>query len=189
MYYLQVTKKEITKRMKNNDYLGGVVIFIVMFVIAFVELHFFKNVKAFAAPSSDSLVDRLWQGIGDTSSTRFERRGVVTVTGKVVGKKPHRNSDGDNVFSLKPDKQYQGLLTSANSEGKYEGGLWCEAICQGSNTSKEAVHKDDCKRGGPFPKFPMPKLGERWRVSGLHIIDKREDGQAEIHPITSMQKI
>lgn len=173
----------------KNDYLGGIVIFLIMFVIAFIELHFFKNVKAFAASGGESLVDRLWTAIGDTSPSRFERRGVVTVTGKVVGKEPHYNRDGDLVFSLKPDAQYQGLLTAGNSKEKYDGGIWCEAVCQKENTSPEPVHKDDCKRGGPYPKFPKPNKGDRWSVTGLHIIDLREDGQAEIHPITAMSKI
>ena len=180
---------------ENDDYLGGVVIFVAMFTIAFIELHVLKNLKAFKAASSKggngaSLSERLWTAIGDTSPGRFEKRGVVTVTGTVVGKEPHYNRDGDMVFGLAPDEEYEHLLTPANDTYTIAGGgLWCEAVCQRPNTSPEAVHKDDCKRGGPYPTFPMPGMGERWSVTGLHIIDIREGGHAEIHPITRMSKI
>ena len=142
------------------------------------------------AGSDQALADRLWTAIGDTSTTRYTKKSIVTVTGTVVGKAPHHNLDGDMVFGLKPDPQFTNLLTPQNKTYTIAGGgLWCEAVCQVANTSPEPVHVNDCKRGSPFPKFPMPKMGERWSVTGLHIIDLREGGHAEIHPITRMSKI
>jgi|SRR5215510_1357294 len=180
-------------KQKQNDYLGGVVIFVVMFTVAFIELHILKNLKAFKASSKEtgtSLAERLWTAIGDTSPGRFEKHDVVTCTGTVVGKEPHYNRDGDMVFGLEPDPECEHLLTPANETYDIDGGgLWCEAVCQRPVTSPEAVHKDDCKRGGPYPTFPMPELGERWSVTGLYIIDIREGGHGEIHPITRMRRL
>ena len=151
-----------------------------------------KTVKvgAVTGVSDQALADRLWTAIGDPSPARFTRRGIVTVTGTVVGKAPHQNRDGDMVFGLMPDPQFKNLLVPGNKTHTISGGgLWCEAVCQGPNVSPEPVHANDCKRGAPFPKFPTPKLGERWSVTGLHIIDIREGNFAEIHPITRMTKI
>jgi hypothetical protein len=166
-------------------------------IILFILLYLKKQTTAVVAPvagggigGDNVLAARLWTAIGDPSPIRFTKRGMVSVTGTVVGKEPHYNTDGDLVFGLKPDPQFQNLLTPQNKTYTIAGGgLWCEAVCQRPNTSIEPVHFNDCKRGGPFPIFPMPKMGERWRVTGLHIIDIREGGHAEIHPITSMSKL
>jgi len=142
--------------------------------------------------SDTTLADRLWTSIGKPGAPgeRFDKRGVVTVTGTVVGKEPHFNTDGDLVFGLMPDAPFKNLLTAASAKHTISGGgLWCEAVCQKANTSSEEVHQGDCARGGPFPKFPTPKMGEKWSVTGLHVIDIREGGHAEIHPIVRMSKI
>ena len=132
----------------------------------------------------------LWQGIAQPA--RFQNLGCVTVTGQVVGVAPHYPTDGDMVFSLRLDPEYEHLLTEGNrTTEKMDGGIWCEAICQHENVSTESWHQGDCEKGGPFPKFPLPSIGDRLRITGIHTIDNGEGeyGQAEIHPITSMQQI
>jgi hypothetical protein len=132
----------------------------------------------------------LWQGIAQPA--RLQNLGCVTVTGQVVGVAPHYPSDGDMVFSLRPDPEYEHLLTEGNrTTEKMDGGIWCEAICQHENVSTESWHQGDCEQGGPFPKFPLPSIGDRMRVTGIHTIDNGEGeyGQAEIHPISAMSKI
>jgi len=141
-----------------------------------------------AATNDEAVLARLWTGIGVPS--RLKKVRTVTLTGTVVGVKPHYVSDGDMVFALKPDPPNDTLVNAKNkAESKMGGGLWMEAICQKANTSKEPWHVGDCARGGPFPKFPMPKLGDRLRVTGTYAIDTREGGHAEVHGISRMQKI
>lgn len=156
-------------------------------IVAAVPVQRFSNVN-----NDTTLANRLWTSIAQPGlpGQRFIKKSIVTVTGKVVGKVPHYNTDGDLVFGLMPDPQFKNLLTPASAKHTISGGgLWCEAVCQKPNTSIEPVHFGDCSRGGPFPMFPMPKLGERWSVTGLHVIDVREGGHAEIHPITRMSKL
>ena len=132
----------------------------------------------------------LWQGIAQPA--RLQNLGCVTVTGQVVGVAPHYPTDGDMVFSLRPDPEYEHLLTEGNrTTEKMDGGIWCEAICQHENVSTEPWHQGDCEKGGPFPKFPLPSIGDRLSVTGIHTIDNGEGeyGQAEIHPISQMSKI
>lgn len=112
----------------------------------------------------------------------------ITVTGTVVGEKePHYAPDGDLVFALKLDPQYQHYVNDKNNAAKYQGGIWCEAVCVTKNNSTDVWHKGDCSVGGPFPKFPTPKRGDRLKVTGIHTIDNGEGGHAEIHPVSSIE--
>lgn len=112
----------------------------------------------------------------------------ITVTGTVVGQTdPHYAPDGDMVFALKLDPQYSQYVNEKNNAAKYQGGIWCEAECQVKNTSTDPWHKGDCSVGGPFPKFRLPKRGDRLKVTGLHTIDMGEGGHAEIHPVSKIE--
>lgn len=113
--------------------------------------------------------------------------GCITVTGTVVGKAPHYAPDGDMVFAVKLDSQYSHYVNSKNNNTKMQGGIWCEAVCQGPRRSKDSWHQNDCAAGGPFPKFKLPRLGDRLRVTGIHVIDNGEGGHAEIHPVSSIE--
>lgn len=171
------------------------IVIILIFIIAgYFLLNRKTAIVAAVAPNDAQLAARLWTSIGQPGApgVRFQKRNIVTVTGTVVGKTPHYNRDGDLVFGLMPDPQFKHLLTGKASEIHKTisgGGIWCEAVCQKPNTSPEPVHLGDCAKGGPFPMFPMPKMGERWSVTGLHIIDVREGGHSEVHPVTRMSKI
>ena len=176
---------------------GSIGIILIILVGYFLVVHNNKPSAAVGAvaapPTSDAaLAARLWTAIGQPGApgVRFIKKSIVTVTGTVVGKEPHFNTDGDLVFGLMPDPPFKNLLTPGNATHTIDGGgLWCEAVCQKPNTSVEPVHTGDCARGGPFPKFPVPKMGEKWSVTGLHVIDVREGNFSEIHPITRMSKI
>lgn len=163
---------------------------IVLLVIGFFVL--FKNKQAFVGPvaaSNDStLAARLLLGLG---TPRITPKRIVTVTGTISGCDPHFAPDGDLVFGLMPDAQFKNLLTPQNATHKCSGGgLWCEGMCQqGVKSLPQPWHVGDCLKGGPFPKFPSPRVGDRYSVTGMYAIDHREGGHAEIHPITRMSKI
>jgi hypothetical protein len=131
-----------------------------------------------------------WACIAQPNRLTRTSNGEVTVTGTVLGASggPHTAPDGDLVFSLKLDPQYKNLVNAKNNVSKYNGGIWCEAVCQKSNKSPEPWHKGDCSGCSP-KKFFTPKVGQRLRISGTHVLDNREGGHAEIHPITSMEAI
>jgi len=134
------------------------------------------------------LLERLWMAIGVPS--RLAKIQNVTITGTVVGAKPHITSDGDMVFALKPDEPYKEIVNIHNmSQSKMANGIWVEAVCQGPNQSQQSWHVGDCAKGGPFPKFPLPNLGDRLRITGTYAIDIREGGHAEIHPVSRITKI
>jgi hypothetical protein len=146
-------------------------------------------------PSSSNATDTiacdpsLWNYIKNKGPDRFQRLSpeCVAVQGTVT--LVHHPPDGDTVFALKLDPQYKNMVTKANFDNKnMKGGIWVELICQSKNVSTEAVHKGDCQ-GYKGPYFPTPKVNERWKVSGFHVIDIREGGHAEIHPTTSITRI
>ena len=120
---------------------------------------------------------------------RLQFNGCISVTGTVVGKAPHYAPDGDMVFAVKLDPEFAHYVNAKNNNPKMAGGIWCEAVCQSTNNSKDSWHKGDCSAGGPFPKFKMPKLGDRLRVTGIHTIDNGEGGHAEIHPVSNIEFI
>lgn len=143
-----------------------------------------------AAGDDTALANRLLLGLG---TPRITPKRIVTVTGTISGCDPHFAPDGDLVFGLMPDAQFKNLLTPQNATHKCSGGgLWCEGMCQQEIkplAASQPWHKGDCLKGGPFPKFPTPKVGDRYSVTGMYAIDHREGGFAEIHPITRMSKI
>lgn len=139
------------------------------------------------AANDNTLANRLLLGLG---TPRITPKNIVTVTGTVVGVAPHYAPDGDMVFALKPDPPNDNLVNAQNkSQPKMAGGLWCEGMCQKPNKSPHPWHVGDCLRGGPFPKFSLPSVGDKMRITGMYAIDHREGGHAEIHPITAMSKV
>lgn len=142
------------------------------------------------ANNDNTLAQHLLLGLG---TPRITPKRIVTVTGTISGCEPHFAPDGDLVFGLMPDPQFKNLLTPQNATHKCSGGgLWCEGMCQKMPNSlalSHPWHQGDCVRGGPFPKFPTPKVGDRYTITGMYAIDHREGGHAEIHPITRMSKL
>ena len=113
----------------------------------------------------------------------------ITVTGNVtLVHDPSASFDGDVVFALALDKPFQNLVTITNFNSKMTGGIWGELICQYTNNATALVHKGDCSTG-TSPKIPTPAVGDRVQVTGPYVIDIREGGHAEIHPVTNISKL
>ena len=97
--------------------------------------------------------------------------------------------DGDTNLGIKLDSQYRALLTKANFSSKLiHGDMWVEMICQHKNTSDNPVKKGGCK-GYDGPHFIVPKKGQHVNVTGSYVLDIREGGHAEIHPVSSIKLI
>lgn len=135
------------------------------------------------------VIDPLWAGIGVPDRLQKMQENV-SMTGTVVGVKPHWAPDGDMVFALRPDPPNDVLVNEHNkAQEKMAGGIWIEGICQKPNKSTAVYHVGDCMKGGPFPHFELPELGDHLWISGTYVLDIREGGHAEVHPLSKMVKI
>ncbi|MFZ0327202.1 MAG: hypothetical protein WAL66_07875 [Nitrososphaeraceae archaeon] len=127
----------------------------------------------------------------DLATTRFIVGNCITVTGKVTWTH-YINTDGDANFNIKLDKKYSSLLTPINKNSpKLKGALHIEVVCQGKNTSTDPVKKNQCKTpkyDGPNFIKVLPKVGENVQVTGIYVIDVREGGHAELHPVYQIKK-
>jgi hypothetical protein len=123
----------------------------------------------------------------------------VTVTGTVVGKSesriPHirEESDSDLIINLLPDSEFKSLASPPNT--RFTGAIHLEAICQGNNFDTEtglvsapSLHIGDCK-GYNGPHFPIPKVGDRLKVTGVYVQDIGEGGHTELHPVYKIETI
>jgi hypothetical protein len=124
----------------------------------------------------------------------------VTVTGTAIGntssKIPHirEQADSDLIINLLPDAQFKSLVTPANA--RYGGAIHVEAICQGNNVITKTglghhvphLHVGDCK-GFNGPHFPIPKVGDRLKITGVYAQDIYEGGHTEIHPVNKIEFI
>ncbi|MBV9178944.1 MAG: hypothetical protein JO297_18095 [Nitrososphaeraceae archaeon] len=114
----------------------------------------------------------------------------VTVTGTVLS--INREPDGDTDFPLLLDVPYKNMVTKANFNALMQGGIWCEMICQHPEMSSEI---EPFKRGecngfnGRLIFNPPPQVGQHLMVTGTYLLDVREGGHAEIHPVSSIQLI
>lgn len=128
----------------------------------------------------------------DLNTTRFIVGDCITVTGKVTWTH-YINTDGDANFNIKLDEKYGSLLTPFNKNSpKLKGALHIEVVCQGKNASTDPVKKNQCKipeYDGPNFIKELPKVGENVQVTGIYVIDVREGGHAELHPIYQIQKL
>jgi hypothetical protein len=160
-----------------------------MAILFFVVMYYFQNANAQSPSENHStnldctpLID---QGIGHPERFKFISP-CVNVTGAVVTL-PHYAPDGDLVFAVKPNEQnITSMLTSGNQK---KGGLWIEGICQTKPHTSAPWHQGDCRLGEPFPKFPLPKVGQSINISGKLVQDNGIDeyGQIEIHPVYSLK--
>jgi hypothetical protein len=122
----------------------------------------------------------------------------VTVTGTVIGKSasriPHIREDSDLIINLLPDAQFKSLASPANT--RFHGAIHVEAICQGNNLNTTTglvqgvthLHVGDCK-GFNGPHFPIPKVGDRLKITGVYAQDIFEGGHKEIHPVYKIEAI
>jgi hypothetical protein len=122
----------------------------------------------------------------------------VTVTGTVIGNTssriPHirEQADKDLIINLLPDAQFKSLGSPANT--RYFGAIHVEAICQGNKVNIKTglghhvphLHVGDCK-GFNGPHFPIPKVGDRLKITGVYAQDIYEGGHTEIHPVYKIE--
>ena len=125
----------------------------------------------------------------------------VTITGTVIGKGASRiphiheesDEDSDLIINLLPDPEFKSLASPTNT--RFAGSIHLEAICQGNNfdptiglVNVPRIHIGDCK-GYNGPHFPIPKVGDRLKVTGVYVQDIGEGGHTEFHPVYKIETI
>jgi hypothetical protein len=129
----------------------------------------------------------LWKFIPTPSRLRVINP-CISITGIVDVIRLHP-PDGDTNLGIKLDSQYNYMLTKANYSNKLmHGDMWIEMICQHKNVSDNPIKKGGCK-GYSGPHFIVPAKGEHVKITGSYVLDIREGGHAEIHPVTSINVI
>ena len=121
----------------------------------------------------------------------------ITITGTVIGKGasriPHIRDDSDLIINLLPDPEFKSLASPPNT--RFTGAIHLEAICQGNFDTATglvnnvpSIHVGDCK-GFNGPHFPIPKVGDRLKVTGVYVQDIGEGGHTELHPVYKIETI
>jgi hypothetical protein len=130
----------------------------------------------------------LWNFIANPPGRFKILNQCVTVTGKVLS--VQYEPDGDTDFPLALDSPYKNMVTKANFNPLMKGGIWSEMICQHpeQSSSTEAFKRGECN-GYSGPIFTVPRVGQHLQVTGTYLLDVREGGHAEIHPVSSIKLI
>lgn len=110
------------------------------------------------------------------------RKGCVSVTGIVVGRKAE--DDGDLHMRLRIDPgQGRGWLNKKNATIQ-KGALVFEPLC--IRTVKQKSAKKACK--GFKQDLDIPANGTHVRTTGIHVLDNEPGyGWREIHPVTKTE--
>jgi hypothetical protein len=119
------------------------------------------------------------------------------VIGKGESRIPHiheeSDEDSDLIINLLPDPEFKSLASPPNT--RFTGSIHLEAICQGNNfdpaiglVNGPRIHIGDCK-GYNGPHFPIPKVGDRLKVTGVYVQDIGEGGHTELHPVYKIEII
>jgi hypothetical protein len=146
-----------------------------------------KNNIANTSHAAEKCIPLLWKFIANPPGRFKILNQCVTVTGVVLT--VQYEPDGDTDFSLALDPPYKNMVTQANFNPLMRGGIWSEMICQHPESSSvEAFKKGECI-GYNGPIFRVPQTGEHLLVTGTYLLDIREGGHAEIHPVSSLQLI
>lgn len=154
-----------------------------------------NNNRSPATTSSSSLSSKtcnqsLWNFIANPPGRFKIINQCVTVTGTVLSINPE--PDGDTDFPLALDTPYKNMVTKANFNPLMRGGLWCEMICQHPEISSEIepFKRGECTGFNARLIFnPLPQVGQHLLVTGTYLLDLREGGHAEIHPVSSIRLI
>ena len=154
-----------------------------------------NNRSPAATTSSSSLSSKtcnqsLWNFIANPPGRFKIINQCVTVTGTVLSINPE--PDGDTDFPLALDTPYKNMVTKANFNPLMRGGLWCEMICQHPEISSEIepFKRGECTGFNARLIFnPLPQVGQHLLVTGTYLLDLREGGHAEIHPVSSIRLI
>jgi hypothetical protein len=143
--------------------------------------------KNILANANSKCNESLWKFIPTPSRLRIVNP-CISITGIVDVIRLHP-PDGDTNLGIKLDSQYNGMLTKANYSNKLmHGDMWVEMICQHKNVSDNPIKKGGCK-GYNGPHFIVPSKGEHVNITGSYVLDIREGGHAEIHPVSSINVI
>ncbi|HET7284792.1 MAG TPA: hypothetical protein VFI70_08910 [Nitrososphaeraceae archaeon] len=134
--------------------------------------------------SSNGCTSSLWNFIANPPGRFNIINRCVTVTGTVLSINPQ--PDGDTDFPLALDPPYKNMVTKANFNPVMQGGIWSEH----PETSSEVqpFKRGECN-GFNGPLFNVPQVRQHIRVTGTYLLDLREDGHAEIHPVSSIELI
>jgi len=105
-----------------------------------------------------------------------------TVSGIIESKRSE--ADGDYHIRLKLDPQFSNLVTAANLKEQF-GDLVLEPICMNRVTQTDAISACHNFR----QSIDIPAVGSHVQVTGSYVLDKQHGKWAEIHPITSINKL
>ena len=148
-----------------------------------------KSLSAAAAsPATAKCDSSLWKFIANPPGRFKILNQCVSVTGAVLS--IQYEPDGDTDFPLALDAPYKNMVTKANFNPLMRGGIWSEMICQHPEQSSaiEAFKRGECN-GFNGPIFTVPQPGQHIQVTGTYLLDLREGGHAEIHPVSSIKII
>jgi hypothetical protein len=141
-----------------------------------------------ASPSAAKCNSSLWKFIADPPGRFKILNQCVSVSGTVLSIR--YEPDGDTDFPLALDAPYKNMVTKANFNPLMRGGIWSEMICQHPEQSFaiETFKRGECN-GYNGAIFNVPQAGHNPQVTGTYLLDMREDGHAEIHPVSSIKLI
>jgi hypothetical protein len=105
-----------------------------------------------------------------------------TVSGIIESKRSE--ADGDYHIRLKLDPQFSNLVNAANLKEQF-GDLVLEPICMNRVTQTDAISACHNFR----QSIEIPAVGSHVQVTGSYVLDKQHGKWAEIHPITSINKL
>ena len=141
-----------------------------------------------ASPAAPKCNPLLWKFIPNPPGRFKVLNQCVSVTGIVLS--IQYEPDGDTDFPLLLDAPFKNMVTKANFNPLMQGGIWCEMICQHQEQSSavEPFKRGECN-GYNGPIFNVPHARQHLQVTGTYLLDVREEGHAEIHPVSSIKLI
>jgi hypothetical protein len=146
------------------------------------------TLAALVHPSAAKCNLSLWKFVANPPGRFKILSQCVSVTGTILS--IHYEPDGDTDFPLALDAPYKNMVTKANFNPLMHGGIWSEMVCQHTEQSfaVESFKRGECI-GYNGPIFNTPQVGQHLQVNGTYLLDIREGGHAEIHPVSSIKLI
>jgi hypothetical protein len=157
-------------------------------VVGIIKITNTSNTTTLAAlvhPSAAKCNLSLWKFVANPPGRFKILSQCVSVTGTVLS--IHYEPDGG---PLALDAPYKNMVTKANFNPLMRGGIWSEMVCQHTEESfaVESFKRRECI-GYNGPIFNTPQVGQHLQVNGTYLLDIREGGHAEIHPVSSIKLI
>jgi hypothetical protein len=135
------------------------------------------SLTAFAATGCDA---SLWNHVYNPSRLQ-KASSCIAVSGIV--EESTADDDGDQHFLLRLDAAQRELINKRNRKKK-GGDLVVEIVC--ANPIKLRKAKSAC--AGYTNHVPLPRVGDRVRVTGTYVIDSH-NGWAEVHPVSKLETL